>query len=95
MDLCTDHGSTFRDPSESLSEVLASTYEGGTEGVLGNVVGGVGGCEDLGLVDKVAADGLEDLSLDNVSDAGLGHDLEEHVSEESRSPGRKTDGRGW
>jgi hypothetical protein len=38
------------------------------------VVGRVGGSEDLGLVDKVDADGLQDLGLDKVAYPRLGHD---------------------
>jgi hypothetical protein len=43
--------------------------------MLGDVVGGIGGAEDLGFIDEVAADRLQDLSFDDMSDTGLGHDL--------------------
>lgn len=39
-----------------------------------NVMLLVGGGEDLALVDVIDADGLEDLGLDEVADAGLSHD---------------------
>ena len=39
-----------------------------------DVVGLISGGEDFGLVDEVDAEGLEDLGLGEVADAGLGHD---------------------
>ena len=41
--------------------------------MLVGVVDLVGGREDLALVDVVDSKGLEDLGLDEVADAGLGH----------------------
>src|SRR5688572_31940461 len=38
----------------------------------------VGGREDLGFVDVVHAEGFEDLCLDEVADAGLGHHRDGH-----------------
>ena len=38
----------------------------------------VGRGEDLGLVDVVDLDGLQDLGLDDVADAALGHDGDAH-----------------
>lgn len=43
------------------------------------------GSQPNSLVDVVNTDRLEDLSLDNVSDAGLGHDLIPKTSVSSRS----------
>ena len=42
--------------------------------MLVDVVDVVGGREDLGLVDEIDPQFLKDLGLDEVSDAGLGHD---------------------
>ena len=51
---------------------------GHLEGVLVDVVALVGRGEDLGLVDVVDAERLEDLRLDEVADARLGHDRDRH-----------------
>jgi len=42
------------------------------------VVGVVGGGQNLGLVDVVNTEGLQDLRLDEVTDAGLGHHGDGH-----------------
>lgn len=42
--------------------------------MLGDVVDIVGRGENLRLVDKVNANGIEDLAFDKVADTGLGHD---------------------
>ena len=52
--------------------------EGHREAPLVDVVGLVGRGEDLGLVDVVDAERLEDLCFDEVPDAGLGHDGDRH-----------------
>jgi hypothetical protein len=72
--LGADHGGTLADAAEGLAKVTAAADEGSVEVVLFDVVDGVGGGEDLALVDVVDANGLQDLALDNVTDAGLGHD---------------------
>ena len=72
--LGADHGGALADAAEGLAEVAAATDEGDAEVVFVDVVGVVGEGEDLALVDVVDADGLEDLGLDEVADAGLGHD---------------------
>jgi hypothetical protein len=69
-----DHGSAFGDAAQGFAEVARAADEGRGEGVLVDVVGLVGGGEDLGLVDEVDADILQHLRLDEVADAGLGHD---------------------
>jgi hypothetical protein len=46
--------------------------------VLVDVVLVIGRGEDLALVDVVDADGLQDLCLDKVADAHLGHDRDRH-----------------
>ena len=65
-------------PSEmrrSASPRLVAPHTNGHgEGPLVDVVGLVGRGEHLGLVDVVDAERLEDLGLDEVADAGLGHD---------------------
>ena len=58
----------------ALAQVAAAADEGHREVVLVDVVGLIGGGEHLGLVDVVDAEGLEDAGLDEVADAGLGHD---------------------
>ena len=71
--LGADHGGAFGDAAEGLAEVARAADKRGGEGVLVDVVGLVGGREDLGLVDEVDAEGLEDLGFGEVTDARLGH----------------------
>ncbi len=72
--LGADHGCAFGDAAEGFAEVAGAADEGRGEGVLVDVEGLVGGGEDLGLVDEVDAELLQDLGLGEVADAGLGHD---------------------
>ena len=72
--LGADHGCAFCDAAEGFTEVARAADEGRGEGMLVDVVGLVGGGEDLGLVDEVDADLLQDLGFGEVADAGLGHD---------------------
>lgn len=74
LTLRADHGSTLGDTAQSLTEVAAAANEGSLESVLLDVVDGVGGGKDLGLIDVVDTNGLENLALDDVTDTGLGHD---------------------
>src|SRR5918997_3980958 len=73
LSLGPDHGGTLADAPERLPEVRRPAHERHGEGPLVHVVGLVGGGEDLGLVYVVDLEGLEDLGLDEVTDAGLGH----------------------
>ena len=68
-----DHRRAFGNAAQGLAEVARSANKGRGEGVLVDVVGLVGGGEDLGLVDEVYAELLENLGLGKVADAGLGH----------------------
>lgn len=70
--LCADHGGALADAAEGLAEVAAAADKGNLEGVLVDVVLVVGGGEDLGLVDVVDVERLEDLRLDEVADTALG-----------------------
>jgi hypothetical protein len=72
--LGADHGCAFGDAAEGFAEVARAADEGRGEGVFIDVVGLISGGEDFGLVDEVDAEGLEDLGLGEVADAGLGHD---------------------
>lgn len=72
--LGADHGSTLGDTTQSLAEVSAAADKGDAEGALLDVALVIGGRQDLGLVNVVDAQGLEDLALDKVADTGLGHD---------------------
>lgn len=72
--LGSDHGSTLGDAAQGLAEVSATTDKGHAEGALLDVALVVGGRQDLGLVNVVDAQRLEDLALDEVADTGLCHD---------------------
>ena len=72
--LGADHGRAFGDAAQGLAQVARAADEGRGEGVLVDVVGLVGGGEDLALVDEVDAELLQNLRLGKVADAGLGHD---------------------
>ena len=72
--LRADHGRALVDAAQGLTEVGRAADEGDGELPLVDVVGVVGRGQDLGLVDVVDAEGLQDLGLDEVADAGLGHD---------------------
>ena len=72
--LRADHGRPLRDTPERLAQVRRPADEGDGEAPLVDVVLLVGRREDLGLVDEVHAQALEDLGLGEVPDARLGHD---------------------
>ena len=74
LPLGADHRSPLGDPPQRLAQVAAPAHEGDAEVVLVDVVHVVGGRQHLGLVDVVDAERLEDLRLDEVADARLGHD---------------------
>src|SRR5215210_3295735 len=69
-----DHSSTLAYAPERLTEVRGPAHEGHLEDRLVYVVLLVSRREDLGLVYVVDLEGLEDLGLDEVPDAGLRHD---------------------
>ena len=71
--LRADHGRALGDAPQRLAEVRGAAHEGHGEAPLVDVVGLVGRGEHLALVDVVDAERLEDLGLDEVADAGLGH----------------------
>jgi hypothetical protein len=74
LTLGTDESSTFADTAESLTEVLGTANVRDLEVVLVDVVGFVSGGKNLGLVNVINADGLDDLGLDKVTNTDLGHD---------------------
>ena len=77
---CANHGRALADAAKGLAEVAAAADEGNAEVVLVDVVGVVGEGEHLALIHVVDADGLQDLGLNEVSDAGLGHHRDRHRS---------------
>ena len=76
--LGADHRRALGDAAERLAQVGRAADERDLEGLLFDVVGLVGGGQDLGLVDVVDLERLEDLGLGEVADAGLGHDGDGH-----------------
>ena len=73
-----DHRGAFGDPPQRLAEVRRTADERHRERPLVHVVLDVGGRQDLGLVDVVDLELLEDLRLGEVADAALGHDRDGH-----------------
>ena len=78
LTLGTDHGRALVDAAQRLTEVGRTADEGNRKVPLVDVVAVVGGGQHLGLVDVVDTQGLQDLRLDEVTDAGLGHDGDRH-----------------
>ncbi len=68
-----DHGGALADAAQRLTEVHGAAHEGRVELPLVDVVDLIGRGEDLALVDEVDCEGLQDLRLDEVADARLGH----------------------
>ncbi len=76
--LGADHGCALVDAAERLAQVAAAAHERHLEGVLVDVVVLVGRRQHFRLVDVVDAQRLENLRLDEVADARLGHDRDGH-----------------
>ena len=76
--LRTDHARALGHATQRLAQVRGPADEGNRERELVDVVRLVGRGEDLGLVDEVDSQRLEDLGLDEMSDACLGHDRNLH-----------------
>ena len=72
--LGADHGRALGDAPQGLTQVGGAAHEGDREVPLVDVVGVIGGGENLRLVDVVDSEGLKDLSLNKVPDTRLGHD---------------------
>ncbi len=66
------------DAPQRLTQVGGPADERDPERPLVDVVGLVGRCQDLGLVDVVDLQRLEHLRLGEVADARLGHDGDRH-----------------
>src|SRR5918995_1781056 len=71
--LGTDHGGTLADAPQGFPEVRRPTNKWHLEDGLVYVVLLVGRRKDLGLVDIVDFEGLQDLGFDEVTDTGLRH----------------------
>src|SRR5438034_7198212 len=68
-----DHRRALVDATQRLAEVARAADEGDLERVLLDVVFEIRRRQNFALIDVVNADGLEDLRLDEVTDAALGH----------------------
>ena len=73
LTLRSDHAGTLADATQRLAEVGGAAHERHVERELIDVVGLVGWGEDLGLVDVIDAERLENLRFGEVADSGLGH----------------------
>ncbi len=73
LTLGADHRRTLGDPAQRLTQIGGTAHERHGELPLVDVVGVVRGGQHLGLVDVVDAEALQDLRLDEVADARLGH----------------------
>ena len=82
--LGADHRRALADAAQRLAQVAAAADERHLERVLVDVVRLVGRRQHLGLVDVVDAERLEHLRLDEVADAGLGHDRDGHRVHDAR-----------
>ena len=71
--LGANHCCTFGNATERFTQVGCTADEGNGEVPLVDVVGVIGRGENLGFVDVVDAEGLQDLSLNEVADASLCH----------------------
>lgn len=69
-----DHGSALGNAAQGLAQIAAATDKGRVEVALLNVALVIGGGQNFTLVNVVDAESLEDLALNKVADAGLGHD---------------------
>ena len=76
--LGADHRRALADPPQRLAEVGGAADERDVEGELVDVVGLVGRGQDLGLVDVVDLEGLQDLGLGEVADPRLRHHRDRH-----------------
>ena len=61
--LRTDERSTLRNPTERFTQVSCTAHKGNLEGMLIDVVFFIRGRQDLGLVDVVNANSLENLFI--------------------------------
>mmetsp|Transcript_8486 Transcript_8486/g.27042 ORF Transcript_8486/g.27042 Transcript_8486/m.27042 type:complete len:207 (-) Transcript_8486:12-632(-) len=78
LTLRADHAATLGDAAQCLAQVPAAAHERHLEPVLVHVVALVRDGQDLALVDAVDAQLLQNLGLDEVADAALGHDGNGH-----------------
>ena len=76
--LRADHRRALRDATQSLAEIGRAADERHLERPLVHVVRDVRGREHLGLVHVVDLERLQDLRLDEVADAALGHHRDRH-----------------
>src|SRR5918995_4797818 len=76
--LGSDHRRTFADAPERFPQICGAADEGNGEVPFVDVVSFVGWSEHLGLVDVIDAESLDDLSLDEMPDAALGHYRDRH-----------------
>ena len=72
--LRTDHSRALVNTAQRLTEICRTTDEGNGEVPLVDMVAVVGGSQHLRLVDVVDAKGLQNLCLNEVTDASLCHD---------------------
>ena len=76
--LRANHGRALGDAAQGLAQIARTAYERHREARLVDVIGVVGRGEDLGLVDVVNLNGLQELGFHEVADTALGHDGDGH-----------------
>ena len=69
------HGSAFGNTAQRLAKVTAATDKWGLELVLVDMMGLISHGEHLTLVDIVDLEALQDLRLDEMTNAALSHHL--------------------
>ena len=72
--LGANHRGALGNTAQRLAQIAGAADKRHVKLGLVDVINVIGGGENLGLVDVIDLDGLQDLRLDNVTDAALGHD---------------------
>ena len=74
LTLGANHRGAFGNTAQRLAQITGAADKRHVKLGLVDVIDVIGRGENLGLIDVVDLDGLQDLRLDDVTDAALGHD---------------------
>src|SRR5215471_8889316 len=73
LTLRSNHGRTFTDATQRLTQVARAAHKGHGEEVFVDMEVLIGWRQDFGLIDAVNANSLQNFGLDKVPDAALRH----------------------